>query len=105
MDIHDRGTMKWTSLMLPEHLEALNQIWNEVEQKEMPVLDEQQIAENNMKLQVALEYDKKIRIKYFADNDYVDIEGYLLGTDMINGVIIMEETEIRFDDVIAVELL
>lgn len=105
MKIHDRGTIKWTSLMLPEHVEALREIWNEVEQKEMPVLDEQEIAENNMKLQVALEYDKEISIKHFVDNEYVTDEGYLLGTDMLRGIIIMEETDIRFDNVIEISFM
>jgi len=57
MKVNDRGTMKWTSLMLPEHIEALNRMWEEQTYKEMPILDEHQIMENNVLLQRVLEYD------------------------------------------------
>ena len=105
MKVNDRGTMKWTSLMLPEHVEALRVIWDDQDQKTMPDLDDQQIAENNMKLQLALEYDKKIKIKYYEKNDHVNVEGYLLGTDMVNGVILPEEKEIMFNRIIEVNFI
>ena len=96
MKVNDRGTMKWTSLMLPEHVEALRTIWDDQDHKEMPELDEQQIFENMIVLQDALEHDLPIRIKHYANNDHLFDEGYLLSIDKINQIIFMEETEIHF---------
>lgn len=94
MDVNDRGTMKWTSLMLPEYVEEFQKMFNEPDKKEMSLLDEQEKAEINMNLQVALEYDKEIIIKHYVKNDYAVEEGYLLGADMLSGIIIMEKVKI-----------
>lgn len=105
MKDNDRGTMKWTSIMLPEHIDALNKMWEEQAYKEMPVLDEQQIAENNMLLQEALEKDLQIRIKYFADHDYKFIEGYLLHIDILNKRLFIDDLEIILHHIIEVSIL
>jgi len=101
----DRGTMKWTSLMLPEHIQMLEEIDIEQERKERPIVDEQMKTENYVLLQEALEFDYKIHIKYYAFHDYFYEEGYLLGMDSPNGIIYIEETEIKFDDVMEVNIL
>ncbi len=105
MDVNERGTKKWTSLMLPEQIQMLEKMEREQEYKEKPIIDEQMKAENYVLLQEALEFDYKIRIKYYAFYDYFYEEGYLLGMDGSNGVIYMEETEIMFDDVMEVCVL
>lgn len=105
MDVNERGTKKWTSLMLPEHIQMLEKMEKEQEYKEKPIIDEQMKAENYVLLQEALEFDYKIRIKYYAFHDYHFEDGYLLGMDGSNGVIYMEETEIIFDDVMEVSLM
>lgn len=105
MKVNDRGTMKWTSLMLPEHIEMLNKMWEEQEHKEMPVLDEQQIAENNMLLRDALENDLEIRIKYYVDHEYKTIEGRLLYIDILNERLFTDEIEIKLEHIIEVILL
>lgn len=101
----DRGTKKWTSLMMPEHVEMLNQAFAEQEYKEMPILDEQQVIENNILLQDALKNDLKISVKYFADHNYHFEEGYLLHVDVLNKKIYMENKQIKHDNVIEVNLI
>ncbi|MFD2133355.1 YolD-like family protein [Pseudogracilibacillus auburnensis] len=105
MKVNDRGTMKWTSIMLPEHIEALNKMWEEQDHKEMPEIDEQQIAENNLLLQDALENDLQIRIKYFADHDHKIIVGYLLHIDILNKRLFLNDIEINLEHIIEVTLL
>lgn len=101
----DRGTMKWTSILLPEHIEMLNKMWQEQENKEMPELDEQQILENKLLLQEALEHDLPISIKHFANYDHLINEGFLLRVDGLNQIIYLEDTEIKFNNIIEVNLL
>ncbi|MCP8616095.1 YolD-like family protein [Salirhabdus salicampi] len=44
----DRGTIKWTSLMLPEHVEKLKHMWaDEYDVNQPPLLDEQQLEDMN----------------------------------------------------------
>ncbi|GGJ85267.1 hypothetical protein GCM10007063_04710 [Lentibacillus kapialis] len=51
----DRGSIKWASLMLPEHTELLKDMWLEDDIISKPVLDEQQIELLNGQLLEALE--------------------------------------------------
>lgn len=103
MNVNDRGTKKWTSLMLPEHVEALRKMWREMEYKEKPALDEQQLQENEFKLKSALQNKLKARITYFIDHDFEFVEGLI--QHIRNNIIYIGETEINFDDILEVDLL
>lgn len=45
--LKDRGGIKWTSLMLPEHVKALREFDWDLTKIERPVLEEQQLEELN----------------------------------------------------------
>ncbi len=105
MDINERGTKKWTSLMLPEHVQMLGDLEKEQDRKEKPVLDEQMITENYMIMEEALRSDLKIRIKYYEDYDYKYHDGYLLSIDTMNKIVFMEDINIRLDDVLGVHII
>lgn len=91
--------------MPPEHVEELQKIFKEPDKKETPLLNEQEKAAFNMKIQVALGNDAKIRIKHYANNDYAVEELYLSGTDMLSGIIIMEEVKIYFYNIVDIEFM
>ncbi|MEI3605462.1 YolD-like family protein [Pseudogracilibacillus sp. SE30717A] len=105
MKVNDRGTIKWTALMLPEHVEMLNKMWEEQEYKYMPELDEQQIAENSFLLQEALANDLEIKIKYYKDHDHKIIVGYLLHVDILNKKLYLKDIEIKIENIIEVTIL
>lgn len=105
MDVNERGTKKWTSLMLPEHVQMLEDLEKEQDRKEKPVLDEQMITENYMIMEEALRSDLKIRVKYYADYDYKYHEGYLLRIDTMNKIVFMEDVNIGLDNVLEVKVL
>jgi len=90
--------------MLPEQIEMLEQLDREQDRKEKPIIDEQMKAEHYIMLQDALENDSKIRIKYYANYDHIIEEGFLLSIDAVNGIVYMEEMNIKFDDIIEVNL-
>jgi YolD-like protein len=58
MTIRDRGSIKWTSLMLPEHVRELRRYINE-EYYDIPEpsIDEQQMEEMNELILEAMEYN------------------------------------------------
>lgn len=61
----DRGTIKWTSLMLPQHVEMIKEVWKEDERIEKPILDEQQMEEIGFALQRALKDELTLEIQHY----------------------------------------
>jgi hypothetical protein len=68
MTIKDRGDIKWTSLMLTEHREALKKLKQEENNTNKPELDEQQLEEMNYLIQNAVKEKTRVRIIYFKEN-------------------------------------
>lgn len=112
MRINDRGTIKWTSLMLPEQVELLKELREKRNRKEKPFLDEQQIEQNSFQLMVAHKDNLFIEVKYYHDYDFQHIKGYI---DIINyqdkNIKIVEKlgfddfARIQFEDIMEVFIL
>ncbi|UJL47141.1 YolD-like family protein [Virgibacillus sp. NKC19-16] len=97
--MNDRGTIKWTSLMMPEQTQLLNEMWEQQDWKEKPDLDGQYIAEINLKIEMALENDLTIEIEYFKNHDYHKIKGKLLGVDVLNQFVQIEDEYLPLDSI------
>ncbi|QIW79951.1 YolD-like family protein [Bacillus tequilensis] len=69
--LRDRGTIKWTSMMLPEHLTQLKQDLVDVSKIEKPSLNDQQIEEMDLLVSETLEFNKELRFKLF-NNGFVE---------------------------------
>ncbi|MCY9121895.1 YolD-like family protein [Bacillus inaquosorum] len=69
--LRDRGTIKWTSMMLPEHLTQLKQDLIDVSKIEKPSLDDQQIEEMDILVSEAFEFNKELKFKLF-NNGFVE---------------------------------
>lgn len=59
--LKDRGTKKWTALMLPEHIALLKKVWAEDEIINRPILDSQELEMMNRQLGQA--YEQRIAVK------------------------------------------
>jgi|SRR5690625_2394903 len=103
--LRDRGTKKWTSIMMPEHVKMLEHIWSESEHKEKPLLDGQQKIENDLMLQRAIHDNLIVEIKYFKDHDFHTIKGRVSFIDMNSRSFNLGSVEIGLDDVIDVYLI
>ena len=77
--IRDRGKMKWTSMMLPEHVSMLREWAHEDSYETRNELDEQQVEAMNMIIMEALEYNKPVVIRYYrkASRRYGTVEGHI----------------------------
>ncbi|WP_404451819.1 YolD-like family protein [Virgibacillus necropolis] len=102
MSMNDRGTKKWTAMMLPEHIELLKKMWEETDYKEKPILDEQQIAEMELKLQCALHNNLTVEIKYYDKPHYSVARGKLLMINAGTGILRLGEKEIDLENVLDV---
>lgn len=66
--IRDRGKIKWTSMMLPEHVTMLREWANEDSYEARNELDEQQVEEINQIIMEAMEYSKPVIVKQYQTN-------------------------------------
>ncbi|MCF3941539.1 YolD-like family protein [Oceanobacillus alkalisoli] len=60
--INNRGSIKWTTMMLPEHAELLRELWNEDNKIKNPLLDPQEMELMEQHLQTA--YLDKLRTEF-----------------------------------------
>ncbi|WP_281659142.1 YolD-like family protein [Halobacillus sp. Cin3] len=101
----DRGTIKWTSLMLPEHVEMIKQVWKEDERIEKPILDDQQLEEIGLKLQIALKDGLPVEVRYHNGFDFTYLLAKVIKMDVSTRRIKMydqknkDDITIHFDDI------
>lgn len=104
--VNDRGSIKWSAMMMPEHIQMLNEYWKEQEWKEKPILDEQQKEEIGIKLHLAIHDDLTVRIKYYKDHDFHYVKDEISSIDTENGCLCLNKTEnVKFNSLIDVQLL
>ncbi|GGB56944.1 hypothetical protein GCM10011409_38160 [Lentibacillus populi] len=99
--VNDRGTIKWTSIMMPEHIKLLNEMWDELERKDKPILDDQQKLDIDLKLQCAIKDDLTVEVKYFSDGDYLTAKDKLQMIDR-KKIMLQDGKEIPLNDVLDV---
>lgn len=86
-------------MMMPEQKQLLDEMWEKQEWKEKPILSDFQIEEINILLQLALKDDLTIEIEYFHNHDFNKISGKLLGVDVLNQFVSIEEKNIPLDNI------
>ena len=105
--VNDRGSIKWTAMMMPEQTQMLNEYWSQQEWKEKPILDEQQISDNAMKLQLAIHNNLTVAVKYFKNHDFHTIQEKIYSIDHNSKHIKMDNFErdkVLFTDIIEVSV-
>ncbi|MFU0790632.1 MAG: YolD-like family protein [Virgibacillus proomii] len=100
--VNDRGTIKWTSIMMPEHVELLEEIWKEQDHKEKPILDEQQQEEINLKLWMALANDLTVKLKYYDNHNFYKAKGKITSINRQNKYIDIAGQRLPFENIIDV---
>ena len=74
--IRDRGMIKWTAMMLPEHVQSLKNLLVDDEKIQKPILDEQAIAEIESIILGAMAFDQRLIFQIY-DNGFIK---YITGT-------------------------
>ncbi|WP_252503388.1 YolD-like family protein [Sporosarcina sp. Marseille-Q4943] len=85
--IRDRGRIKWTAMMLPEHVAQLRE-WQEedgLQLRQQP--DEQQIEQWNYQIHEAAERNLQLSIHYWIDEKVAESKGYIRKIDTLEGTI------------------
>ncbi len=73
--IRDRGTIKWTSMMLPEHVKMLRDWKVSQNYEQQRDVDEQLLEEMNRHLQQAVFEDEFVQITYYKDHHHHSVSG------------------------------
>lgn len=108
--LRDRGTIKWTSLMLPEHVELLKEMWQEDANVQKPELDSQEIDIMNQRLSHACHYKIPVRLSIYDAGDIMKVTGHIKQINTYAETIqlgydINDERIVSFHDVIDVSEL
>lgn len=107
--INDRGTIKWTSLMLPEHVELLKEMWQEDQNTAEPVLDSQQIDILNEQLLEALERQTAVALSIYSNGEICARNGIITKLNSDTGHVVLypvsdTKLTIPFQDILAVSM-
>jgi hypothetical protein len=71
----DRGTIKWTAMMLPEHVQLLREWQQEDQFIKRPQLDEAQLEQIDSHIQRAYQENKSIQLKIWESTAMYEVEG------------------------------
>ncbi|KYD20160.1 YolD-like family protein [Caldibacillus debilis] len=88
--IRDRGRIKWTSLMLPEHVKMLREWAEEEKWEEEKTADEQAREEWDGILSQAVGSRRKVRVNYFRNRRYEMLTGVVRRSDPLARTIELE---------------
>lgn len=88
--INDRGNMKWTSLMLPEHLVKLKEWKKEQFYDTKRILTEWEFDEIEQIIQSSYKMKELVKITIWSNNKLHDVIGIITGTDILNKELLIE---------------
>lgn len=81
--LKDRGTIKWTAMMLPEHVAMLRKLKESTNYKAKPILDEQFLEELNETMCISMQAKEAIELTYYHEHDYKSISGVIQSFDIV----------------------
>jgi len=82
--IRDRGRIKWTSMMLPEHVKLLRDWAKEDTFDQKREIDEQTLENMNEVISEAIEYGRPVAITHYSYKNYELLVGNIHSWDEIN---------------------
>ncbi|GAA0346570.1 YolD-like family protein [Bacillus carboniphilus] len=79
--LRDRGRIKWTSMMLPEHVKLLREWAEEDKYETAREFDEQELEEMNQLLEEAILTEHPVTLTYFKNRQYKMVTGWIHKVD------------------------
>ena len=79
--VNDRGSIKWSSMMLPEHAKLLRDLWCEDKKIHKPILDSQQLEWLNQEILSALEEKTTVELTFYRKKSMENIVGEIIKLD------------------------
>lgn len=105
-DIKDRGRIKWTALMLPEHVEMIREWYAKDEQVAKPDLNEFDLQLIQEEMDIALKRQCEVLIHSWKDGVIHEHRGTIEGIDARNRMLIygdqVEKHRLPMDEVVSI---
>ncbi|MBB5174874.1 YolD-like family protein [Texcoconibacillus texcoconensis] len=73
----DRGLLKWQGMMLPEHVQRLNEWETEKKKATKPMVDEQQFIEMEYTIAQSIAENKPVHVTYWEDGSFYALTGHI----------------------------
>jgi len=105
MNLKDRGNKKWTAMMLIEHRKRLKELKEREKDREKPILDEQEKAAINFKLQKAIQKKLPVEIKYYDNKRIKTTTGVVKKVNLNRKEVIISEKGDRYQQISLTNLL
>ncbi|WP_190279491.1 YolD-like family protein [Ornithinibacillus gellani] len=86
----DRGSIKWTSLMLPEHVVLLKELYEQDQHVQQPEIDEQQVEHIHSIIMEAQREQTPICISYYSKKQVNNVTGFIQSVDSNTQQVILE---------------
>ena len=100
--IKDRGKIKWTPFMLPEHNKEINKLYREMNNIEKPVLDEQQLERLDALVKEAIRDQFTVKLVYCEGKRLLNLEG---NPRVESGKLYLDDKYLMVDNVIDITLI
>ncbi|MFC5402286.1 YolD-like family protein [Cohnella soli] len=111
-EIRDRGSKKWTSIIIPQHGEMLDQLWEERKHEDRGELPDQAWEEIQQVVSLALQLSAPVWIRYFEITTHQEFTGAIQKVDLLKRHLILQSSTdgqqrcvIHFDSIVSVELV
>lgn len=76
--MHERGTIKWTSLMMPEQIQMLHELGFKLNHHvDKPILSEDKMHEMEQVISEAFQDKQPIEIQFYKNNVIQSVQGIL----------------------------
>ena len=107
--IQDRGNIKWTAMMLPEHVGLLRDWHDQNELTERPELDEWELTLLAEEVERAHKGKNNIKLTHWKDGKLIDDYGKIITIDNNSKTIVLDDpfstTRYNFKDIVAVSII
>lgn len=107
--IRDRGNIKWTAMMLPEHVVELRKWMDQDNYTERPELNEWDLQLIQEELEVAYKSKCETLVKTWVNGKIVQFYGIIEGIDLQSNVVNLDDpfgmNQIRVSEIIAVQVV
>lgn len=108
-DVQDRGALKWTALMLPEHIRMLREWKEEDNRVPKPELDEFDLQTLQENIEIALMRKCEVEIQVWKDFQFYYHTGKITELDLHTRKLIYDDSlsakRLAVDEIISVHLI
>lgn len=108
-DVQDRGKLKWTALMLPEHVRMLREWKTEDNRVQRPELDEFDLQALQENIEIALMRKCEVEIQVWKEFQYYYYTGKIVELDLRNRTMVYDDSfstkQLQLDGITSVRLM